>query len=417
MELNFNINLTKSQRKAYNIYKQKDTRFLLLRWSRQSGKSIFAEIILIENLCKRKKFSAYISPTYSQGRKLYKELCNLLDGTGIIRKANSSTLTIESIFGSTLQFFSIESPTSIRGNTVSGVLVVDEMAFFPDALTDGSDPWASVIFPITKAHKPKCILISTPKGKRGCFYTLYLRAKAKQKGWKELSANIYDDSLLSEEDIKEIKDQMPEIAFKEEFLCEFLDSSLSYFTGFENCFDLDDKPSYHKCWIGIDLSANGKDETIVTFINEKNDVGQQVIKGTLDEKYATIADILDNTPNLQSVLIESNGIGEPMINEIKKATKKRKRLINEFVTTNESKNKILSELALKISKKDIHFLKDDNQLFAQFGCFIIKWTKTGKVQLMAMDGKHDDRIMSLAIALKCKESSLVPKKALSVVSV
>lgn len=414
MELNFQIQLTKLQKKAYTEYKKTDTRFLLLKWPRQAGKTTFTEILLIEALCRKKKFSAYISPTFAQGRKVYREITELLEGKGIIKKVNSSTLTIESVFGSTLQFFSMESPVSIRGNTVSGILVVDEMAFFPDLLPDGTECWGSTIFPITKRHKPKTIIISTPRGKRGDFYKMYLRAKARTKGWKYIEGNIYDDSLLTEEEIEEIKSQLSDVAFREEFLCEFLDSSLTYFTGFEDCFDMMSVPSYLKCWIGVDLSANGKDETIVTFINELSQIEQRVIKGTLDQKYRQIGQLIDTAPNLQGVLIESNGIGEPMINEIKKATKK-KRLIKEFVTTNESKNAILSDLAMKISKKEIHFLKSDNQLFAQFGSFIVKWTKTGKMQLMAMDGKHDDRIMSLAIALKAKEQNMTPRAILSVV--
>ena len=53
--------------------------------------------------------------------------------------------------------------------------------------------------------------------------------------------------------------------------------------------------------------------------------------------------------------------------------------------------------------QEIHFDKSNTELFAQFGTFISKITKTKKMTFGAQDGKHDDRIMSLAIALKCKE--------------
>ena len=105
-----------------------------------SGKTVFAEIMMIEYLCKQNTFNAYISPTFAQGKKVFAELSQLLEGTGIIKKANAQDLKIESIYGSTLKFFSMESPTSIRGNTVSGILVLDEAAFFPTQLTDGSEP-------------------------------------------------------------------------------------------------------------------------------------------------------------------------------------------------------------------------------------------------------------------------------------
>ena len=169
-----------------------------------SGKTVFAEIMLIEYLCKQNTFNAYISPTYSQGRKVYKELLTLLEPTGIVKKANSSTLTIETIYNSTFQAFSMDSPNSIRGYTIDGLLVMDEVSFYKDVLPDGSEPWSSVIMPITKARKPKVLCISTPKGKRGMFYQMYLKALSGEKGYKELTATIYDDDLITPEEIDEL---------------------------------------------------------------------------------------------------------------------------------------------------------------------------------------------------------------------
>ena len=176
MTVNFDINLTKKQQEAYDIIHDDNTQFLVARWSRQCGKTIFAEIMMIEYLCKKNTFNAYISPTFAQGKKVFAELQQLLEDTGIIKKANAQDLKIESVYGSTLKFFSMESPTSIRGNTISGILVMDEAAFFPTQLSDGSDPYYNVIFPIIKARKPKVLVISTPNGKQGMYHDLYMNA-------------------------------------------------------------------------------------------------------------------------------------------------------------------------------------------------------------------------------------------------
>ena len=58
MELNFRINLTKKQKEAYSLLHDDDTKVLVARWSRQSGKSVFAEIALIESMCKSLTFNA-----------------------------------------------------------------------------------------------------------------------------------------------------------------------------------------------------------------------------------------------------------------------------------------------------------------------------------------------------------------------
>lgn len=367
-----------------------------------SGKTVFAEIMLIEYLCKQSTFNAYISPTYSQGRKVYKELLTLLEPTGIVKKANSSTLTIETIYNSTFQAFSMDSPNSIRGYTIDGLLVMDEVSFYKDVLPDGSEPWSSVIMPITKARKPKVLCISTPKGKRGMFYQMYLKALSGEKGYKELTATIYDDDLITPEEIDEIRKSVSDIAFREEFLVEFLDSSLTFFTSYENCFSDFTFNNREKIWVGVDLSSTGEDATVVSLINESNQLQQYVIEGNLDVKYTKIANIINNIPNLIAAYLENNGVGSPMINSIRKLVLHKNKLY-EWTTTNSSKEDIVSLMAVTIADRNIHFNNEDKGLFAELGSFIVKYTKTGKMQFEAMAGKHDDKVLSSCLALKCKD--------------
>lgn len=399
MRVNFNIKLTDGQKAAYDMAHEPDTEKMVLVWSRQSGKSVFAEIILIENLLKKNKFSAYISPTFQLGRKVYKELTQLLEGKGIIAKANSSTLTIETVTNSTLQFFSVESYTAIRGTTVTGVLICDEAAYYQDILPNGENIWGNVLMPITKAKNPLTILISTPCGKQGFFYDFYLRAKSGEKGIKYLERTIYDDSLVTEEQIEEIRRSIPQKAFDQEFLVKFLDSSLTFFQGFENCYVKDMGYESGKEWVGVDLSGDGTDDTIVTRINKSGQVKQHKIVGTLDIKYRRIADIINKTDPV-AAYIEINGLGSPMYNEIRKLVTHKGKL-HEWTTSNSSKEEIIGNLALAVTDKSITF--DDDELFAQFGTFICKISKTKKLTFAAQEGKKDDRIMSLAIALRCRE--------------
>ena len=401
MNLNFSgIKLTKGQKAAYDLIHDKKNNKIVLCYSRQSGKSVLAEILLIENLCKNNTFSAYISPTFQLGRKVYKEITQLLESTGIIKKANSSTLTVETIYGSQLQFFSAEAYTAIRGFTVSGVLVIDEAAYIQDTMPNGENFWGNIVMPITKARNPKVVMISTPCGKQGFFYDFYLRALNNENGVVQLTRTIYDDGLVTPEQIEEIKKSIPPKAFEQEFECKFLDSSLTFFQGFENCFS-----SFHymseKEWIGVDLSGNGADDTILARINSRNEVKIHKITGTLDMKYAQIANII-NKSNATAIYMENNGLGAPIINEVKKLVKNSNR-IYEWTTTNSSKEEIISNLAVKIANKDIFFNSEDTELFGQFGTFISKITKSKKLTFAAQEGKHDDMVMATAIALKCKE--------------
>ena len=89
-----------------------------------------------------------------------------------------------------------------------------------------------------------------------------------------------------------------------------------------------------------------------------------------------------------------------MINEIKKLVK-RKSNIYEWNTSNSSKEEIISYLAVKVANKELYF--NDSELYSQFGTFICKISKTKKLTFAAQEGKKDDRVMSLAIALRCME--------------
>lgn len=399
MKINFNIKLTKKQQEAYDLMHQRDCKFLVARWSRQCGKTVFSEIMMIEYLCIPHTFNAYISPTFAQGKKVFAELTQLLDGTGIIKKANAADLKIESVYGATLKFFSMESPTSIRGNTVSGILVMDEAAFFPTQLSTGEDPYYNVIFPIIKARKPKVLVISTPNGRQGMYYDLYLKAFNGEKGYHQLTAKIYDDDLITNKEIEELKRGYPPLAFKQEFEVEFLDNALTVFPNFSTCFD--GHYDGGKCWIGIDPSSVGDDNTIVSIINTEGQVKQYKVDGTLDQKYDRIAKII-NDYHPQATYIENNSIGEVMANEIKKKLI-RKSNFYTFTTTNETKKQYISLLAVDIANNAIHFEEDNRLLYSELSTFTFKLTKAGNITYAAKEGYHDDTVTSLGVCLQCRE--------------
>lgn len=405
-EIKLDLKLTKKQQEVYDNIHDEETKYLVVRFSRQCGKSVIAEILLLEQIVRPNTFSAYISPTFSQGQKVYKEIVKLLQPTGLLKSANGSNLEIESIYGGVIKFFSMQSPNAIRGNTVNGLLVLDECAFFPDMLPDGSEPWSSIIYPIIKANlkRNKVLLISTPKGKRGLLWKSYNNALNGLEGWREVSATIYDDELVSPEEIKNIKESMNEVSFKEEFLVEFLDNSISFFSGYGDCFQEYVYDETQIQFIGIDPAGNGQDDFILTKINKLGQTKSIEITGTLDQKYQKCADIINNTPNLKAVYVEINGIGSPICNEIKKLCN-RSNIITEWITTNETKVQMLSELAISIVKKDIMFEESDTKLYSQFGTFGYSHTKTGKLQLMGNGSSHDDKILSMGLANKARNNN------------
>ena len=140
---------------------------------------------------------------------------------------------------------------------------------------------------------------------------------------------------------------------------------------------------------------------LINVANTKNGVINKSHCGCHGHK-PKIANIINSYSKLQKCYIETNGVGSPMTNEIKKLVKYKNK-IEEFITTNSTKKEIVGLLQTKIANKEIWFDKKNTLLFSEFGTFIYTISKSNNIIFNAQDGKHDDTVMSLAIALKAKE--------------
>lgn len=150
------------------------------------------------------------------------------------------------------------------------------------------------------------------------------------------------------------------------------------------------------------MSSVGSDRTVVTFVNEQNQTKQYVITGDLDSKYRQISTLLNSHSNIVGTYIEVNSIGEVMSNEIKKQLR-RKTTFHEFVTTNDSKKEQIGRISVMIANNQISFSKDNKLLYSELGTYTYQLTKVGNITYNAIAVQYDDTIMSLALALQCKE--------------
>lgn len=380
-EVVFDIKLNRAQLDLLDVINTH--KFTLAAMSRQIGKSVLCKVLCTQWLLENNNQIGYVTPSLLLAKKFFNDLIDCIPQSLLV-KSNGSDLTIKSITGSTLQFYSAEQSNRIRGNTFD-YLILDEAAFYSD-----DNIWYAVLQPTIKVKGKKIIMISTPNGTRGFWYDLIQYSKT-NSDYGFIKRTIYDDDMVH--NIEEIKNSMPEILWRQEYLVEFISDNQSFFTNYHQCYQSFEF-IYENIWAGIDWSANGKDETIVTFINKQNQIKQFKIEGTLDEKYKQIAELL-NTYKLNGVYAEDNSIGAPMINELVKLTTQP---ITRFTTTNESKTQIITDLALSLQRKEIVYY--DDELDYQLSTFNYKVTKTKKLSFM---GLKDDRVMSLAFALKAKK--------------
>ena len=399
MNVSFDLKLSKSQQEVYELVQDRKYKFITVAFSRQSGKTVLMLVLCIQWLFKQNMSIAYICRNFVLAKRLYKELIKILPKE-IIKSANGTDLAIESIYGSTLNFYSAEQGASLRGQTFN-YMICDEFAFHKMEQPDGTHLWNDILSPTLKARGKKCIFVSTPLGKNNIFYDMFQRGLSDEyPKYASILKTIYDDGFITEDEIEEIKKSIPELSFKQEYLCEWLEDGLSFFQGYSYCFDID-KYTGNKSWVGIDCSGDGQDSTICAKISENGSVELFEAKGTLDMKYRQIADYI-NKVNPVAVYGEINGLGSPMLNEVKKLVLHRSK-IYEWNTSNSSKEEIISDLAVEIANKNLHFLKSDTKLYDELGNFVVTVSKSRKLTFAARGSGHDDRVLATAIALKCRE--------------
>lgn len=398
MQLKFNIKLTSAQQDAYDLIHKDGVKFVTLCYSRQAGKSTLMEICCLEWLLTQPRVRiGYVCRSYLLGRKMYREIISLLPSSAY-KSANGSELTITGNNGSTLQFFSAESGNALRGWTFD-YLVADEFAFMPMELTDGTNLYNDVLYATVKVRAKKVVFVSTPCGKNNLFYEMYQRGLDDDfPGYASLRKTIYDDDLSTPEQIEDIKRSIPTLSFRQEYMVEFLENAVTFFGGFEACYVANlSYADKGKVYIGIDFSANGEDRTVLTKVNGDGEVWQSVVTGSLDLRYQRIAQLIGKTKNLQSCFYEDNSIGAPMANEISKLLDPQiRRRFVAFTTSNASKDKIVSKLAVDIANEDLIY--GDPELYNELANFQCHYSKTGKPTYGGANGVHDDRVMSLAIA-------------------
>lgn len=395
MNVTFNIKLNKPQQDMLALIEK--NKFVFAAMSRQIGKSVLCKVLCTKWLLEPNKEIGYITPSLKLAKKFFNDLTGIIPESLLV-KSNASDLILQSVTGSTLYFYSAEQGNRIRGVTFD-YLVLDEAAFYKED-TGANHIWYSILQPTIKVKGKKIVMVSTPNGQSGFWYDLIQKALKGQKGYAYIKRTIYDDSMCT--DIEEIKNSTPDLMFRQEFLCEFIAGANSFFTGYHNCYD--DTMTFNwnqPLWAGIDWSSTGKDETIVTIINGLNQIIQYNIEGDLDSKYRQIASIL-NKYSLKGVYAEDNSIGSVMINELKKQMR-QKNVLKPFTTTNDSKTEIVTELALSLEKEELTY--NDLQLDRQLGAFGYSVSKTKKLTFEGK-GEHDDRVMSLALALKAKKDMI-----------
>lgn len=384
---------------------------LVVKAHRQVGKTLFVcNALLYNSINYSGSVSYYISPTWTQSRKVFREIVKSLRDVPIVASSNETLLSITFINGSEIYLKSAEqSDGALRGFTCKkrGLLCIDEAAYI------SVEVFANVLN-YTNVNNNNVIIVSTPKFESGFFYDLYCKGlTGEDKNTIAIDVNQYDTSMFLPEEKKAFyKTTMPTLMYQTDILGLFIKEFSEVFGDFShvcsNKFDTENKEYY----MGIDWgTGSGGDRTAISIFNG---LKQQVALHYFDDKdpNQTIEYIMNLVEEYRpkKVTVEKNSIGDVLGKLLKKQLQKYKNTIFRFFNTdNKSKNRIVGQFQVAINNSTIQLL-NDTELKIEMSNYQVEKTNMNKTTYNAASGYHDDLTMASMICW----DSIVNKGYLSV---
>lgn len=366
---------------------------------RQIGKSFLIEMELLRHSINYKNsINICVSITFSNCKKIFKELYDGIIESGIIQTCDKQAMEITLINGSQIIFKSAQQRESLRGYTIknNGILCIDEAAYIQDDIF-------STIFPWTNVNHANILMVSTPRIKQGTFYEYYSEGLEASTIIESFDLSKFDTSeMLTPEKVEFYRRKMPRMQFITEILGEFSDSGAGVFDISKGIWT-SKKQEYDEIFIGIDWgTGTNNDYTVVSGVNA---AGNQVLlekTNTLSptEQIAWITNIIKSLDRkkVKKVLCERNSIGSVYYDMLKNNLIGYQ--VEDFVTSNSSKREIIEYLIQRVENETIKLL-DDKEQYIQFGAYAMEITSSGAITYNGLPGTHDDCVMATAFAFKC----------------
>ena len=385
---------------------------VVVKSRRQVGKSILISNLLLYyaiNISGTKNYC--VSPTYNQGKKIYKSIVSATVSSGIIKSRNATELIITLTNGSSIIFKSAEQRDNLRGETCTGLLCIDECSYISDDIYNIIKPWCDF-------HKAVTLMVSTPLVKSGFFYLYYNYGLEKIHNtvsidWCDQKYKTDLDIILPPERLEEYRSILPRNVFKTEYLGEFLDDDGTVFVGYQKCVKNKALEEKDFLYIGLDWCSGGEgDYTVLSAINQ---LGEQVYMdrfnriSTTEQINKLSTFINSHKKQIRVIQSETNSIGTPLTDLLKeKVSPELKEKFVDFNTSNQSKNALVTNLQVAFEQKQIKILNNDIQL-RELSYYTAEFNpKTRNITYNAPSGLHDDTVMALMLSYDAYKNHSTP---------
>ena len=365
-----------------NEVKRNAKRRNVLSNGRRWGKNFLMQDIAC-NAAINGQYVGWAAPVYKQTHDDFRAVENLL--APIVSRKSVSEMRLDLITGGVIEFWSADRADSIRGKKYH-VFIVNEAGFVPNLL----DIRNYIIAPTLIDYQGQEWYAGTPKGMNG-FFSLYNQTG---EDWARWQMSSYTNPFVPAAELDSLKTLMPERAFQQEIMAQFLEDGGGVFRHVRDVSTLKPRDGDGQYVIGVDWGRSN-DATVFSVLDARTKE-QVYLDRMTDTDYASqrlrLKALSDRYKRAQ-VIAESNSMGQPNI----EALQNEGVPVMAFTTTNASKAGIIQALELAFERGEIRLLDDETQI-TELTAYQSEKLPSGLVRYGSPEGLHDDTVMALALA-------------------
>jgi hypothetical protein len=199
-----------------------DAKQMILLCSRQSGKSTITSILALHQaIYTANSLILLLSPSLRQSQELFRKLqdfYNALESDYLPQAVEESALRMELSNGSRIIALPGKEAT-IRGFSGVSLLIVDEASRVPDELYQAIRPMLAV-------SGGRIVLLSTPFGKRGFFYSEWTDGQ----DWQKVKITAEQCPRIKTEWLMRERKMIGDWWYQQEYFCEFIETNDQFFS-------------------------------------------------------------------------------------------------------------------------------------------------------------------------------------------
>lgn len=371
---------------------------IVVKSKRQVGKSYLIEQELLRHAINYPgSTSICLSITFSNCKKIFKELYKGIKDSGIVSEVNREEMTISLVNGSEIVFKSAMQREQLRGYTVKkgGLLCIDEAAYLSDETFGLVSPWCDVA-------NANILMVSTPRLKQGFFYDYFTEGLKGSIGVKSFDINDFDTSyLLSKKRLELYRRLMPRAQFESEYLGMFIDELGGVFKVTGDIWWDYTPEDFDGIFIGIDFgTGKNNDYTAISGFDASRKQRLLEFNNGLSptDQVDWLSSILNTIDRrkIRKVYAEENSIGTVYLDLLRRRCPDI--TIDSFTTTNDSKRVIIENMIASVNAEEAKFIRGDEQ-YREIGNYMMEITPSGKITYNGALGIHDDIVIADALAL------------------